>query len=91
MNTGTVRTRIVLCFSAVILLMVALSIFAYIQLRGIEAQAVALHAESVPGLYLADRLHATSISTYGSVQQLILERDPTKMQRNRAYLERQTR
>src|SRR5258708_1937344 len=90
MNIGTVRKKIVLGFSAVILLMVALCAFAYIQLRDIEAQAVELRAESVPGLYLAGRLHAISISTYTSVQQLILERDPSRMQQIRAYLEDKT-
>jgi len=90
MNIRTVRTKIILGFSAVILLMIALCAFAYIQLRGIEAQSVALRAESVPGLYLAGRLQAVSISTYTSVQQLILERDPTKMQQIRTYLEDKT-
>jgi methyl-accepting chemotaxis protein WspA len=90
MNIGTVRKKIVLGFSAVILLMVALCAFAYIQLSDIEAQAVELRSESVPGLYLAGRLHAVSISTYTSVQQLILERDPSRMQQIRAYLEDKT-
>jgi methyl-accepting chemotaxis protein WspA len=90
MNIGTVRKKIVLGFSAVILLMVVLCAFAYIQLRDIEGQAVELRAESVPGLYLSGRLHAVSISTYASVQQLILERDPSRMQQIRAYLEERT-
>ncbi len=90
MNIGSVRKKIVLGFSAVTLLMMALCAFAYIQLRDIEAQALELRAESVPGLYLAGRLHAVSIATYTSVQQLILERDPSRMQRIRAYLEDKT-
>jgi methyl-accepting chemotaxis protein WspA len=87
---GTVRKKIVLGFSAVILLMVGLCVFAYMQLRGIEAQATALRVESVPGLYLAGRLHTVSVSTYTSVQQLILERDPARMQQIKAYLEDRT-
>jgi methyl-accepting chemotaxis protein WspA len=90
MATGTVRRKIILGFSAVILLMVALCTFAYIQLRGIEAQAIDLRQGSVPGLYLAGRLQAVSISTYTSVQQLILERDPVRMQQIRVYLEDKT-
>src|SRR3984957_16161350 len=90
MDIGTVRKKIVLGFSAVILLMVALCAFAYIQLRNIEAQAVQSRNESIPGLYLTGRLHAASISTYTSVQQLILERDPSRMQQIRAYLEDKT-
>src|SRR5580704_4806286 len=56
MNNGTVRKRIILGFSAVILLMAGLCVFAYIQLRGIASQATALHGDSVPGLYLIGRL-----------------------------------
>src|ERR1700722_13263444 len=90
MDIGTVRKKIVLGFSAVILLMVALCAFAYIQLRNIEAQAVQSRNESIPGLYLTGRLQAISISTYTSVQQLILERDPSRMQQIRANLEEKT-
>jgi methyl-accepting chemotaxis protein WspA len=90
MNIRTVRMKIVLGFSAIILLMVALCGFAYIQLRDIEAQAAELRAESVPGLYLDGRLQAASISTYTSVQQMILEHDPARMQQLVANLESKT-
>jgi methyl-accepting chemotaxis protein WspA len=90
MSVGTVRRKIVLSFSAAILLIVTLCAFAYMQLHGIEAQAVALGTESVPGLYLSGRLHTVSVSTYTSVQQMILERDPARMQQIRAYLEEKT-
>ena len=90
MNAGTMRKRVVLGFSAVILLMVALCVFAYVQLRGIEAQANALRTDSVPGLYLVGRLHAVSISTYTSVQQHILERDQARMQQIIAYIHDRT-
>jgi methyl-accepting chemotaxis protein WspA len=90
MSIRTVRMKIVLGFSAIILLMVALCGFAYIQLRDIEAQATELRAESVPGLYLDGRLQAASISTYTSVQQMILEHDPARMQQLVAYLESKT-
>jgi len=86
MNIRTVRTKIGLGFSAVILLMVALCSYAYIQLRNIEAQAIELRSDSVPGLYLAGRLQATSIATYTSVQQLILEQDHSRAQQIIAYL-----
>jgi len=89
-NIGSVRKKIVLGFSAVTLLMVALCAFAYIQLHDIEAQAAELRGESVPALHLAGKIHATSVSTYAAVQQLILERDPAKMQQIRTYLEDKT-
>jgi methyl-accepting chemotaxis protein WspA len=90
MKIGNVRKRIVLGFSAVVLLMVALCALAYIQLGDIEVQAAETRAESVPGLYLSGRLHAVSISTYSSVQQLILENDFSKMQQIRADLDDKT-
>jgi methyl-accepting chemotaxis protein WspA len=90
MSIGTVRSKIILGFAAAILLIVALCAFAYIQLRGIEDQAVAFRTESVPGLYLAGRLNSVSISTYTSVQQLILERDPARLEQIRTYLEDRT-
>jgi methyl-accepting chemotaxis protein WspA len=90
LSISTVRSKIGLGFSAVILVMVALCAYAYVQLRDIEAQAIVLRSESVPGLYLAGRLQATSISTYTSVQQLILEQDRSRMQQIMAYLEEKT-
>jgi methyl-accepting chemotaxis protein WspA len=90
MNNGTVRKRIILGFSAVILLMVGLCIFGYVQLVGIEAQATAVRAESVPGLDLVGRIHSVSISTYTSVQLLILERDPARMQQILEYIQQRS-
>src|SRR4029079_11227969 len=90
MNSGNMRKRVVLGFSAVILLMVALCVFAYVQLRGIEAQATALRTKSVPALYIVGRLHSVSISTYTSVQQHILERDPARMQQIMSYIHGRT-
>lgn len=87
MNKGTVRARIILGFSAVILLMVALCTFAYVQLRGIEGQAIHLHTDSVPGLYLIDKLQAVSISTHASVQQHVLENNKGKAQQLQAYVQ----
>src|SRR5436190_2049188 len=90
MKTWTVRGRIILGFALVILLMIGLSVFAYGELRGIEAQAITLRGESVPGLYIIGKLHAISISTYTSVQQLVLEQDAAKMQQIMSYLEGKT-
>jgi methyl-accepting chemotaxis protein WspA len=80
MGNATVRQRIVLGFSSVILLMAALCAFAYLQLRGIKTQATLIREDSLPGLYLLGRLHAVSISTYTGVQQKVLERDPARIQ-----------
>ena len=80
MKSGTVRRRIILSFSAVILLMISLCVFAFIELKGIGAQAVALRTDSIPGVYLTGRLQAVSVENNSAVQQHILERDPARMQ-----------
>src|ERR1700691_1978903 len=90
MKNTTVRARIIVCFSAVILLMIAVCAFAYVQLRAIQDQANEARSESVPGLFVAGRLQAISISTYTSVQQLVLERDLLKREQIKAYLEQKT-
>jgi methyl-accepting chemotaxis protein WspA len=87
MKSGTVRRRIVLSFSSVILLMIGLCVFAFIELNGIAAQAVALGKDSVPGVYLSCRLQAVSIESNSAVQQHILERDPEKMQQISSYVQ----
>ena len=90
MKIGTVRSQIVLGFSAVILLMIALCSFAYIQLRGIEAQSVLLRGDSVPGLYIIGKLQALSISTYSTAQRHILERDPLRMAQIQSDIDQKT-
>src|SRR5580658_5388288 len=90
MKNTTVRARIIVCFSAVIVLMIALCAFAYVQLRAIQDRANEARSESVPGLFIASRLQAISISTYTSVQQLVLEPDLLKRQQIKAYLEQKT-
>ena len=56
--TWTVRQRILVGFTAVMAIMLALTLFSYTRLRHIEAQATQLRAESIPALYLAGRLKA---------------------------------
>jgi methyl-accepting chemotaxis protein WspA len=80
MNKATVRQRIVLGFSSVILLMIALCAFAYLQLHGIRTQSTALRVDSIPGLYVAGRLHAITLSNYTLTEQYVRERDAKKMQ-----------
>jgi methyl-accepting chemotaxis protein WspA len=80
MNKATIQQRIGLGFSPVILLMAALCAFAYLQLRDIGTQSTALRVDSIPGLYLASRLHAATLSTYTSTEQHVQEREGAKMQ-----------
>jgi methyl-accepting chemotaxis protein WspA len=90
MNVETVRSKIIVGLSAVIVLLVALCLFAYTELRGIAAQATVLRAESVPALRLAGGLQAVSIITYSAVQQLILETDSSKIRQIQTVLEEKT-
>jgi methyl-accepting chemotaxis protein WspA len=90
MNIESVRSRIVLGFSAVILLMVALCTFAYIQLRNIEARAVSIHEDSVPGVYIIGRVQALSISIYSAVEKHILERNSSRMEQIQSDIDQQT-
>ena len=52
MNNWTVRQRIIINLSAIILLMVLLSGFAYNRLAAIETQFTQMEKDSLPGLYL---------------------------------------
>jgi methyl-accepting chemotaxis protein WspA len=90
MKSWSVRQRIITGFSAVILVMVALSAFAYVRLRGSAAQAAALDGDSVPGLYLVGRLQAVSIQTYISAEQHVSEHDPDQMRQIMAYIQQKT-
>ena len=90
MKNLTVRARIIAYFSAATLLLIGLCVFAYIQLQRIRDQASIARSESVPGLALASQLQAVSISTYSSVEQLILERDSVKRQQIKTNLGEKT-
>jgi len=90
MKNLTVRARIIAYFSAATLLLIGLCVFAYIQLQRIQDQASIARSESVPGLVLASQLQAVSISTYSSVEQLILERDSVKRQQIKTNLGEKT-
>ena len=80
MNLRTVRARLIVGFSAVILLMVALCVFAYTQLYQIRSQAIALTADSVPGLSVIGRLDSASISAQAAFGHHASDRNAGKLQ-----------
>jgi methyl-accepting chemotaxis protein WspA len=90
MTNWTVRTRIIIGFSAVIFVMVLLSGIAYWQLWGIAKQAVGLDGDSIPGLYIVGNLQAVSVEAYSLTQQHVLETDPARMQQIREALRQKT-
>ena len=90
MKNWTVRQRIIMGFSAVILVMIALGTFAYLRLRGIAEQAAGLDGDSIPGLYIVGKLQAASVEAYSTTQQHVLEQDPAKMQQILAAIQQKT-
>jgi methyl-accepting chemotaxis protein WspA len=90
MNIGSVRSRIILGFSAVIALMMALCAFAYIQLGSIKARTVSLDQDSIPGIYMIGKVQSISISNHSLVEQHLLEQDSTKMQQIALDVEEKT-
>jgi methyl-accepting chemotaxis protein WspA len=90
MKHWTVRRRTILCFSAVMVIMIVLSLFAYERLAAIQTQATDLQRDYVPSLYLAGRLQAASIQTYASVHQHVLEHDPARMQQLLTYIQQKS-
>src|ERR1700733_13792368 len=87
---ATVRQRIVLGFSSVILLMAALCAFAYLQLRGIATQTTALQDDSLPGLSIIGRPDSVSVETYTSIEQYLLQSDRGAMQQTRTLTQEKT-
>ena len=90
MKDSTVRNKIILSFSVVALLIVGLCGFAYVQLRAIETEVAVARLEPVPGLDLAARMEAVSISTFTSVQRLVEEGDESKARTLQDYLAAKT-
>jgi L-2-hydroxyglutarate oxidase LhgO len=90
MTHWTVKRRAILGFLAVVVIMIALSIFAHQRLAVIQTQATDLRRDYVPSLYLADRLHVVSIQTYAGVRQQVLEHDPEKTQQLVSYIQRKS-
>ena len=90
MKSWTVNQRIILGFSAIVLTMVALSLFASMRLSSIEAQTARLRRDSIPALYIVGRLSAVSVETYTGVQQLVLEQDPARMQEIASFVRQKT-
>jgi len=86
----TVRRRIIVYFSGVTLLLFVLCTFAYLQLHRIQDSAGIARSESVPGLILAARLQAISISTFTSVERLVMEQTSVERQQIKSYLEERT-
>ena len=90
MSHWTVKRRIILGFSAVMVIMIILSLIAHERLAAIGEQAADLRRDFVPSLTLADRLQAASIQADAGVHEVVVERDPQKMQQWSSYVQQKT-
>jgi methyl-accepting chemotaxis protein WspA len=90
MKQWTVKRRTILGFSAVMAIMIVLSLIAYERLAAIETQATDLRRDYIPSLYLAGRLHASSIQAHMGVRQYVLEHDPQKLQRKLLFMQQKS-
>jgi methyl-accepting chemotaxis protein WspA len=90
MKQWNVKRRTIMGFSAVVVIMIVLSLFAYERLAAIATQATDIERDYIPSLYLAGRLHSVSIETYASVQQHVLAHDPEKMQQLLSYIQQKS-
>ena len=75
MKNWTVRQRIILGFSSVIVIMVVLSTFALILLYEIRGKVADITSDTLPGLYLSSRIESVSVGTLGLVYKHILTSD----------------
>lgn len=80
MRNWTVRRRIIFGFSAVILIMIILSGFAYMRLAFIKAEATRITTRYIPGLYLLGQLEATSNANFALTHKLVISEDAKQKQ-----------
>ncbi|MGB7622976.1 MAG: methyl-accepting chemotaxis protein [Terriglobia bacterium] len=80
MRNWTVRKRIIYGFSAVILIMIVLSGFAYIRLAFIKSEANRITTRYIPGLYFLGQLEATSNANFALTHKLVISEDAKQKQ-----------
>ncbi len=81
MKSWTVRQRIVLGFSAVILIMVILSTSAFFLLSEIKSKAVVVSGDAWPGLYFSAQIEARAMDVLAAVYRSSLESDESEKRR----------
>jgi methyl-accepting chemotaxis protein WspA len=75
MKNWTVKRRIIVGFSAVILIMIALTVVSLVHLNDIKEQAVSITSDSWPGLYLSSQIESLSRATFTSFEKYALAPD----------------
>ncbi|QGZ66480.1 methyl-accepting chemotaxis protein [Paraburkholderia acidisoli] len=83
----TLGTRIVLSFGLLFVLMLAMAVVSWDRLRSIDAQALSLTHDSVPGLFYSTSMRASANQTYSLMERAaFVESDPEAIARDVAAL-----
>lgn len=90
MKHWTVKRRVIVGFSAVMVIMIVLSLFSYERLAAIETLTTELRRDSVPSLHLAGKLHGVTIQGHASVRQHVAEADAERMQQSLTSFQQQS-
>jgi methyl-accepting chemotaxis protein WspA len=72
MKNWSVKQRIILGFSAVILIMIALMVVSWTHLNEIKGQAVSITSDTWPGVYLSSQIESFSRATFASFEKYVL-------------------
>lgn len=75
MSNWTVRTRIIFGLSSVIIIMAALSAFAYVRLLQIKTRALNITSDSWPGLYHISRIDSLALAHNASLVKYIFRQN----------------
>ncbi len=87
MRNMRVRTRIVLGFAAVILMMVALTSLSYSNLNHIKHETLGLTGDSVQGTWLVSRIQAIALQDYALAKGYLLSQDQQQKPNNFSELQ----
>jgi len=87
MKNWTVKRRIVLGFSAVIAIMIALTVVAGFHLNEIKTQAGRIVADTWPGLYLSSKIESLAGDTFTSFEKYVLSTNEQTRQQAAAEID----
>src|SRR5947207_2991934 len=95
MNNWTIRQRIVVSFTAIVLLIAGAGVIAHFRLAAIEREAKTVETDSLLGLFYIAQLRGNTVRGYALSLEYILQEEKTardvlssQFQVNRAFLEK---
>src|SRR5688500_17598994 len=75
-QTWTVRTTMILCFSAMVIVIVAMNVFTLSRLFSVRAQTESLTNDTQPGMYLIGKIEALAERDESLVDRYLQASDP---------------